>query len=509
MFRIIALILLALCSLSSCSPGESRNDAISVAVSQEPPTFDVHVNSSQVARYVIAGTVAERVVTLDSQGRPVPELAQSFHSEDEGCTWVFTLRDDVLFHNGRVMDSTDAVMSLNRWIDHDSAASAMLGGARFTAVDGHTIRIEAGHPILFLPDMMASSPQSAVIFARECLEDLGEDGLIKDYIGTGPYRFVSWTRGQDVLLERFDDYCAYGGPMDGLAGRKHAYMPRIQFHFVPDSFARTSGCETGRYHYMNDVMNDDIPRLMEDEDLFVSRGDEAGSIVLLFNKKSGPASDIRIRQAVNTALDLDVVMAACYGSGGYVMHPDYMEGHQTLWHVSDSDPRYDVGDKEAARQMLDDMAYDGTPIKVLSSNLSNLDKCALAIQSELEAAGFEVELTIVDWATMMAWRNDPSRWDICLTAMTSVSIPSQKLFLSPDYPGWSDDARLQEMMAGFSASTTIGEAQASWRDIQDYCLDYLPAIVAGHYLSGYLGRDELVGVIEYRGFYFFNAQLTS
>ena len=96
MFRIIALILLALCSLSSCSSGESRNDVISVAVSQEPPTFDVHVNSSQVARYVIAGTVAERVVTLDSQGRPVPELAQSFHSEDEGCTWVFTLRDDVL-----------------------------------------------------------------------------------------------------------------------------------------------------------------------------------------------------------------------------------------------------------------------------------------------------------------------------------------------------------------------------------------------------------------------------
>lgn len=502
------VIFFALLSLVSCAPDSGSRDVLDVAVSQEPPTFDVHVNSSQIARYVMAGNVFERLVTLNGEGRAVPELCSSFEPVNGSRGWIFHLREGVRFHNGRIMTSEDVVLSMNRWIDYNAAVASMLDGARFTAVDGNTVRIDAQEPILFLPEMMAGSPQAAVVYAREMFDSLDGDGLVTEYIGTGPYRFVSWERGSSIRLERFEDYCPYGGQMDGLAGFKHAYIPVIIYHFVPDSFARTTGCETGLYDFINDVMNDDIPRLEENDDLVVSRGEEAGSVVILFNKRQGLCADQYVRTAVNMAVDLDVPMAACYGGGGYVMHPDYMEGNQRLWTVTDSEPRYDAGDKEGARRMLSENGYDGTPVRILTSNLSNLDRFAIALASELEAAGFNTELIVVDWAAMMAWREDPSRWDLCITAMTQVALPSLKLFLSPDYAGWSDDEVLQGMMEAFSRSTSISQAQETWREIQDYCYDYLPAIVCGHYLSGYLYRTDLCDVNETGGFYFFNSRLT-
>ena len=469
--RFLLSLMLLTCLFTSCS-GEDSGSTLRVALSQEPPTMDVHVNSSQTARYIMAGNVFERLVTLDSEGRAVPELCQSFESVNDSRSWIFHLRKGVLFHNGREMTSEDAVLSLNRWIEYNSSVSTMLKGARFYAVDDYTLRIDAETSILFLPDMMAGSPQSAVIYAREMLSTLDQDGLITQYIGTGPYTVSKWDRGVSVTLERFDFYCPYGGQMDGLAGYKHAYIPEIIYYFVPDSFARTAGCESGQYHFINDMMNDDVPRLLKNDELVVSRGPEAGSFVLLLNKREGLIE-------------------------------------QKLWVSSAQEPRYDVNDKEAARKILEDNGYSGQPVRILSSNLSNMDKSALALADELEKAGFETEVTIVDWAAMMAWRSDPSRWDVCITAMTQVPVPSLKLFLSPDYAGWSDDENLQQMMASFSSCASADEARALWLEIQDYCYDYLPAIVCGHYQSGYLYRKELTGVNENYGFYFFNSMLNS
>ena len=159
--------------------------------------------------------------------------------------------------------------------------------------------------------------------------------------------------------------------------------------------------------------------------------------------------------------------------------------------------------------MLEENGYDGTPVRILSSNLSNMDRSAIALAQELEEAGFVVDLVIVDWATMMAYRSDPAMWDVCITAMTMVPVPTLKLFLSPDYAGWSDDEQLQSMMEQLSSCTSLEEAQEIWAQIQDYCYDYLPAIVCGHYQSGYLYSADLVDVDEYYGFHFYNSRIVS
>ncbi len=119
---------------------------------------------------------------------------------------------------------------------------------------------------------------------------------------------------------------------------------------------------------------------------------------------------------------------------------------------------------------------------------------AVAMQSELEAIGIDVELSIVDWATLTDYRKDPEKFDLYITSFASVPTPSLKLYYGKEYPGWSDDAKLTELFDTMTAATTKEDAQAAWVELQKYSWDYLPIICPGHYLANFAWKKELTGV---------------
>lgn len=492
MKKILILILLTIL-LFSCS-NEKAKDTINVALSQEMPTLDVHRNSSQVIRYILCGNTLERLIDLDENGNIVTTLAKSYSQSNGGRKWSFIIKDDVMLHNGRIMNSEDVVLSLNRWIEYYPAIKKIAGSSRFSA-NNNEVFIEFDNPVIFFDQIMASSPYAAVVIAKEALEKTDDKGFLTSYIGTGPYIFEKYESGQAVTLKRFENY----------KGEKLAKVETIKYHFVPDSVVRTLGCESGKYDFINDVMSSDFERLKKNDDLVLSLGDEAGSFVLLFNKKGPLAKENYIRSVVNYALDLNGVMKSCYGDEGYTLNPSYMEEWQKIWLVDGIEEYYNINDKEKARKILAENGYDDSVFTILTSNLSNMDKSALFIKDELEKIGMKVEVIIVDWSTMMAYRSDPDKYDLCITAMTSVPVPSLKLYFDPEYAGWSDDEKLQNLLKDFNSSEDLSSALKLWEEIQMYSFKYLPVIVAGHYNSGYLYRKELKGVIENNGFYFYNA----
>lgn len=505
--KALCVLLLSLLLVSCGSTPADEHMLITAAISQEPVTLDVMRNSSRTGRSIMAGMVFERLLTLTADGSVKGELAEEFTLSDDGCAWTFSLRRDVLFHDGTPLKASDAAASLNRWIDSYSVARDITDGARFIADGEYTLRIESDHSLLLLADILAGSPYAAVIMPEHTLDDVDENGFLTTFIGTGPYKLKEWKSGQYIELEKYADYSPYGNEseeMDGLYGYKHAYADSVIYYIVPDSITRTSGVRAGQYLFDDDTVNDNIAELEKIEGLAVSSGEEDGSVVLIFNKKEGLASEHYIRKAVNQALDLEVLMRARDINGGFVIHPDYMESQQSEWLV---ETEYSLGDKEGARRILEENGYDGTPLRVLTSNTSNMDRLAVALESELEKAGFNVELIITDWSGMMAYRSDPSRYDIFITAMTQVPLPSLKLYLDPAYPGWSDDEKLSALMEEFTSATTREEAVSLWQEIQTYCYEYLPVIVAGHYKSQSLYSERLEGVIEKNGFYFFNARV--
>lgn len=481
------------CLLISCSVQKPR-DTINIALSQEMPTLDVHRNSSQVIRYILCGNTLERLIDLDGEGNVVCTLAESYSQLDGGRTWTFKIKKGILLHNQRELNAEDVALSLNRWIEYYAAIKNIAGDSRFT-YQNDEVTIKFSHPVIFFDQIMASSPYAAVILAKESLDQTDDKGFLISYIGTGPYVFDSYISGQSVNLKKFKDY----------KGDKKAYIENLKYYFVSDSVVRTLGLESGKYDFINDVMSSDFERLKKNDDVVLSLGDEAGSFVLLFNKRGPLGKEQYIRSAVNYALDLNGVMRACYGSQGYTLNPCYMEGWQKTWLIEDLEKYHNINDKGRAKEILIENGYDGRPFTILSSNLSNMDKSALFIKDELEKIGLNVEVIIVDWSTMMAYRSDPNKYDLCITAMTSVPVPSLKLYFDPDYAGWSDDEHLQALLEKLNSSQTIEKALEVWKELQLYSFEYLPVIVAGHYNSGYLYRKELKGVIENNGFYFYNA----
>ena len=150
-------------------------------------------------------------------------------------------------------------------------------------------------------------------------------------------------------------------------------------------------------------------------------------------------------------------------------------------------------------------SYDGSTVRILSSNLTNLDKIAIALASSLESEGIDADVTVLDWASFIEKRKDSSSWDIYVSAMTKVPLPQLKTYLSPSFPGWFGDGELLERTEDLNDAGTLEEASMLWNDLQVDLWEYVPVMIPGHYSTIYAVSGDLEGVIISDGFYFWNA----
>lgn len=514
--RFLSLLLAAMLTLSACSgstepvgsgtqsgaPSENATykETLHIAVTQQAPSLDLHKNSTLIARQICDGTVWEKLVTLNAKAEAVPELAESFEATNEGKVLTFVLRKGVLFHDGSEMTADDVVASMNRWIEGFSSASAMVGDARFVKVDDSTVKIESDSSLILLPAMIAGAAQPASITTAEACQNEDTNGFLKDYIGTGPYRYVEWKQDQYIKLERFDDYKAYGTKgeeMDGWSGYKGAPTKVLQFDLVSDQATEAAGLEAGQYDAAFNISYDDYARL-ENNPKLSAVSSQMGSIAFIPNHKQGIASNQYFRTAVSTALDFDEILAAAYG-GAYELGSSYMDAGQPFWASTAGSENYNVKDPEKAKKILADNGYKGETFTILVATLNKMDNMAIAMKSQLEKIGIPVELTVVDWATLTDYRKDPNKFDMYITTFAEVPVPSLKLYYGPEYPGWSNDEKLSELFGAMTSAPTLEEAREKWEELQGYSWEYLPIICPGHYMGMFVWQKDLTGINMYSG----------
>lgn len=503
MRRCIFLLLLLLL-LISCSNRE-MGDVLNIAISSEPPTLDVMVNTSLISRIISVGNIYEKLFVLDSKDEIALELASGYSLSEDSRKLTIIIRDNVLFHDGNEMRAEDVCASMNRWLDKYAVANTLVHGSRFSIVDDHAIAIESTSSLALLPYLVASSPQSAIITEKEIIDALAPGEIISSYIGTGPYMLSSWNSGSSIELERFAEYKCYADTADGIWGAKRANIEKLSYKIVPDSTTRRLGLQSGQYDFINDVMSEDRPFFDMDSNIYTIDGNESGSIALVFNKKEGICKNLDFRKGVSLSLDFDSLMKACYGEIGYSTHSLYMEKEQLLWNINDNN-KYSKQDLDSAKEYIKKSGYNGERIRILTANLSNLDKIAIVMKSELEKAGIESEIISVDWASMIERRKDPSSFDIYISAFSRVVLPQMKSYLSPSFPGWidSDDYGVA-LISDMNNARSIEDAAMIWKEAQEYFWSTLPVLIPGHYTTAYAARSNLKGVIAQDGFFFWNA----
>src|SRR5882762_2788624 len=241
-FTVLALLTTATWLTASSSqaqaPAAKKGGVLRVALIGEPPTLDAHATTATITREIVIN-MFEGLFALDAKHQPVPLLAEGADVLDGARRYVIRLRKDVKFHNGK----------------------ALTGKATFKTVEAleakgpSTIEIRLKEPSGSLLTILAHVDNAAVIYPKEVIEASGE-GQLKEYVGTGPFRFVEHKPDRHIKLARFDGYAPRAEPASGLAGQRVAYLDEIYFMPVPDYSTRQAGMLTGEYGYIHQVKPD-------------------------------------------------------------------------------------------------------------------------------------------------------------------------------------------------------------------------------------------------------------
>lgn len=455
-----------------------RGGRLRVASTGQPAGYDNHLSGQRTVS-LISWQMYEALFTFDKEYATVPMLAEGIETTEDGLTNTITLRQGVLFHNGEEMKAADVVASFERWMPVSSLGLAIEPYLdAITAVDDYTVELTLTSPVVALASMLARQAQGLSIHPKTVLDAAGSDPLPdQGYIGTGPYQFVERQADRFTLLKRFEDYVGLTGEPSGYAGSKAAYLDEIEFVPVPDEAARVAGLQAGDYHYLEEIIPDQIEVVGEDPNVRIEILPPRSYGVIIMNTTAGLLSDVRLRQAVQAAIEVESSGQATHGEGYFEPGPGIMMP-QTAWNSDVSAELYNQNNPEKCKQILDEVGYDGTPIRLLATMEDLGDyNAAVVAQQQLEAGGFTVELEVTDEATLDENLEDDNRWD--MTTNAYVFRPDPMLvapFASCSADGkWCTEEK-QAIVARLQTELDPDARFAAFEELQALFYEQAPAV---------------------------------
>ncbi|MBX3069278.1 MAG: ABC transporter substrate-binding protein [Thermomicrobiales bacterium] len=319
-----------------------------VSTSEEPfaPAFDSHVTTSLLTGRI--GYLAYNgLVNVDSDRNVIPDLAESWENPDSQ-TYVFHLREGVTFHDGTPFDAEAVKFNIERVLDPATASSRAADFAlidEIEIVDPLTIRLHLSAP--FAPMLSAFRRSNLAIISPTAIQNLPEgDDFLNASIGTGPFKFVSYTRGDRVVLERNEEY--YDGP---------AYLDGIEVLIIPEQSTALAGMQTGSLHYMMQTNQEFGPQIESNPDLQLLTTPSTIWDFLAFNVTREPFTDKRVRQAFSMAIDREGIAQGIY-KGLAVPAQGALSPAFGSFFRDNSDIPFQTYDPERAVALLEEAGFD-------------------------------------------------------------------------------------------------------------------------------------------------------
>lgn len=321
----------------------------------------------------------------------LPSLATDWEANEAGDEYTFTLRDDVYFQpgqfqDGRKMTAEDVKYSLER--SHNESALA-----RLTMLD-HCEVIDDTHVKCVLESPNASflaalTNSGNVIVPREEVEGWGDE-FGAHLVGTGPFMMAEggWKTDQSVSTVRFDNYWGQKPYLDGL-----------DIVYIVDTNQRVNALKTGEIDIAFDVSGEGVEQIRNDPNLTMVQNPGMGVNYIYFNMKNGPTADIRVRQALQMAVDREAMCKALYqygeGQPGWLALPPNSWGYDEA--LIDSVPKYDL---EGAKALLAEAGYaDGFELQYYTGDSATSKRVGEIFQQFMQQIGVKVNINQAAWGT--------------------------------------------------------------------------------------------------------------
>jgi len=495
-------------SSSDVSKGGSTTEAsggtIKVAYPTQPQSLDPHATTAEATRDA-AKLIYEALVTLDSNYEVMPQLAESYEVSEDRKTVTFKLREGIKFHNGNDMTVADVIASMEKW----GTNKAELGEHTWNEIDAANVKLTLTEPSSLIMYFLADQGNIAAIMPKDIVASAGATG-VEEYIGTGPFEFVDWKQDEVIHFKKFEEYQPDTDEANGLGGKKEALVDAIDWHFVADSSTRVNGLMSGQYHFSHMLSYDSIPQLENSKGSVVDVW-PYGLEGLVFNKKSGVFTDVKLRQAVNYALDMEVIMSSAFTSDEfYTLESSLFLPNQTAWYTDAGKENYNQKDLEKAKKLLKETGYKGEEVVILTSrDYEHHYNAAVATQQQLEELGMKTKLDVYDWPTLLERRNDPEAYDIFYTGFSTTSTPNQFVFLDSEtaWPGWTENAEIDRLLSEIKVEENPEKSLSLTAELHSVMWEDLPIINTGHNsrVSGH--SEKIEGYKTMLGPIFWNVSL--
>ncbi len=297
-------------------------DSVTIGMTLEPPTLDPTSGAAQAIREVVLQNVFEGLVAMDRTGKLGPALAESWSASPDGLAYTFKLRANARFHDGAPFSSADVKFSFERAVAPDSTNAQRW-------IFNPIIGIETPDPVTAVIRLKA--PTANFLYGLAwgdaiIVSPASAANNKTNPVGTGPFKFTRWNRGDRLELARNEDYW----------GKKPA-LTKAVFRFISDPQAQVAALRAGDIDaFTNLSAPEAIPQLKGDPKLKVTVGKTEGEIILAMNNAKAPFSDVRVRQAISHVLDRKTIALGVYGFDlDYIgshfspLHPAYVDLTQT------------------------------------------------------------------------------------------------------------------------------------------------------------------------------------
>lgn len=394
---------------------------LTMAISADPSSLDPQVGPSGTDHVVLYPMFDTLISFEPDELTPTPGLAESW-SYDDDTTLRLTLREGVTFHDGTPLDAAAVKASLERF--QQIGAHADLASVASIEADGRDVILNLSEPNSSL--LLVLADRAGMIVAPSASED--PDGFANTPVGTGPFQFVEYSSGAEVVLERYPDYWGEGITLD-----------RIEMRIIPDRKAAASALTSGQIDFADGLDTTDYEQLKASDNLEVVTSVGMWFDMMYLNLGSAPFDDPKVRQAINYAIDRDeLVMGAANGLG----QPAWMPVPAAHWAHDEASATGWEHDPDKARSLLKEAGYgDGMSFKVVTQSSATEVRRNEIIQSQLAEVGIDMEIVPMDLnqgvqqyfeaqafqAAQYAWsgRPDPGQTYYRLFAKESYQNPAK------------------------------------------------------------------------------------
>src|SRR5436305_2255389 len=469
--------------------------------------------------------VYDTLFAMDEKGEIKPQMVDKYDVSADKLTYTFTLRDGLLWHDGKPVTAEDCIASIKRWAAKDSLGQKVMGFVEtITAADAKTFTIKLKEQTGLLIFALGKPSSNVPFMMPKRVADTDPNTQISDFTGSGPFVFKTdeWKAGDKAVYVKFDKYKPRSEPASGLAGGKVVKVDRVEWLAISDQQQAINALLAGELDYIEAPSHDLLSLVKADKNVKLVDWNPLGNqYTFRPNHLHPPFNNPMIREALGYAFNQTDFLAALIGEP-----TDYKTCKSEF--PCGTAMSTDAGmagllesNFQKSKDLLKEAGYDGTPVVLMhSTDLQVLTNLAPVAKSLMEKGGFKVDMQSMDWQTLVARRakKDPPNaggWNAFMTSWVSADILNPVMAglanagCDKAMFGWPCDEVTEKLRDQFARETDPAKQKEIAAAVQKRNIEFTTHLFLGQWYLPAAVRKNVEGVLQAPAPVFWNVEKKS